>query len=336
MGCERGGHSCPPPPSFTAAGGRSNNVFLICGVLLRLCGCFQGAQGGLGPKLGPPPNPHVPWGLGLCKGGPGRLSLPDPSPLVSVPFSCQSIMQTEGRRGEEGVWVGEISLQGGSQPGLGPGLGPGLQGRQQAPSLSPPPCSAESWGPGAEQRGWGGLIGSPAPGGSRAPRPARGAAGLCSARLSPPLPSPSPRAGNVLFPPLPPRGQRAGRAGVLPSAPHLLPAQVRAGAGALRSRATEPPWPPLTHSHPPQAGRGASMGRRAGRGARTGTPWWPCPWHAGPGPGHEGGRFFASLGPQLGEPPSRLLWIESRVAPSSLHLPPSLSLPFHLPTPLCT
>lgn len=131
MGCERGGHSCPPPPSFTAAGGRSNNVFLICGVL-RLCGCFQGAQGGLGPKLGPPPNPHVPWGLGLCKGGPGRLSPPDPSPLVSVPFSCQSIMQTEGRQGEERRVSGweQAIWQGGSQPGLGPGLGPGLQGRQ--------------------------------------------------------------------------------------------------------------------------------------------------------------------------------------------------------------
>lgn len=220
----------------------------------------------MGPKLGPPPNPHVPWGLGLCKGGPGRLSLPDPSPLVSVPFSCQSIMQTEGRRGEEGVWVGEISLQGGSQPGLGPGLGPGLQGRQQAPSLSPPPCSAESWGPGAEQRGWGGLIGSPAPGGSRAPRPARGAAGLCSARLSsPPVPESPGRECLVPAAPSPGPEGRAGRRPTLCSPPPPRP-------GASRSRSPKEPSHRATvaapDSQPPTPGW---QGREHGKASRAGS-----------------------------------------------------------------
>lgn len=145
---------------------------------------FPGGSGRLGTKAWPAPQPPCPLGLGAVQGGP-RPPLPSrPFPLWFLfPFPASPLCKRRGVEEERRVSGWERgSLQGGSQPGLGPGLGLGLQGRQagRRPPCPPPPSSAESWGPGARQRGWGGLIGSPAPGGSRAPRPARGAARLCS------------------------------------------------------------------------------------------------------------------------------------------------------------
>lgn len=179
------GRPCPQLP----LGSRSNNVFLICGVPLRLCG-FLGHRG-LGPK--PPPAP-LPQGFGRVRGGKDCPSPPDPSFLVSVPFSQQRIMQKrwqrKGRWGEKG---GRLEAGSGEWGSTGPV-------RKEPPRS--PPCRAESWGPG-EGAGWP----------SRAAPP--------SARALPPRPP----AGNVLFPLLPPRARGQGGPG---GGSPLLPAQVRA------------------------------------------------------------------------------------------------------------
>lgn len=82
-----------------------------------------------------------------------------------------------------------------------------------------------------------------------------------------------PRAGNVLFPPLPPRGQRAGRAGWrLPCFPHLLPAQVRAGAATAAAPDSRCPRAGGAQG----VGPGEGLGSLAGSG-RAGATWRPSP-----------------------------------------------------------
>lgn len=134
---------------------------------------------------------------------------------------------------------------------------------------------------GSWRRGRGGLIGSPAPGGS-----GRGPAQLRELLLvllpSPPLLSRW--AGNVLFPPLPPRGQRAGRAGRWPTLFSSSPPRCK----------PEPPTllQPLTHAAPGLArcrvwdrvrGWGQPCGERASRRHLAAVPcagerpWRPLP-----------------------------------------------------------
>lgn len=93
---------------------------------------------------------------------------------------------------------------------------------------------------GSWRRGRGGLIGSPAPGGSGRAPPSQGSRCRFS---SPALPSRVPGQGmSCSRRSLPGARGQGGPGGVLPSSPpHLLPAQVRA---------PPPPLPPLTHAAP--------------------------------------------------------------------------------------
>lgn len=162
----------------------------------------------MGPK--PCPCSHASWGFWLCKG------VKDcPSFLVSVPFSKQRIMQKGWQR--KGRW----RKQGrGLKSRVGAKTGP----VRKEPSQSPPPCSsAESWGLGEEGRG--GLICSPAPGGSgRAP------------------PSPGSRCAE-----LPPPSASPGRECLVPAAPSPGP-EGRAGRAASPLFSLPPPRPGASRS----------------------------------------------------------------------------------------
>lgn len=139
------------------------------------------------------------------------------------------------------------------------------------------------------RRGRGGLIGSPAPGGSGT-GPAQLGEQLRSA-LRPWPPLPRPQAGNVLFPPLPPRGQRAGRAGWRPT---LFSSPPRC------EPEPPPPLPPLTHAAPGLARRRVWDGVRG--------------WGALGGRAPSGGRAL------LGRAPPAATWSE----PPRASQPPQL------------
>jgi hypothetical protein len=125
------------------------------------------------------------------------------------------------------------------------------------------------------RRGRGGLIGSPAPGGSR-----RSPAQLGERSLhSPPCPSPPASPGReCLVPAAPSPGPegRAGRAASYPFLPTSSPPRCEPGAAATAA---------APDSRRPRAGgrwvwdRVRGWGNLAGSG-RAGAIWWPCPARA--------------------------------------------------------
>lgn len=131
------------------------------------------------------------------------------------------------------------------------------------------------------RRGRGGLIGSPAcPWGQRE-GPAQLGVPLTLLLPGPPLPSRVPGQGMSCSRRslLGARGQ-GGLGGVLPSSPpHLLPAQVRAGAATTTA---------APDSRRPRAGAAQGVGQGEGLGVpraesgRAGAIWWPCPARAPP------------------------------------------------------
>lgn len=127
------------------------------------------------------------------------------------------------------------------------------------------------------RRGQGGLIGSPAPGGSgEGPRPARGAAPF----HSPPCPSLPAALGRECLVPAAPSPGPEGRAGRAASYPLLLPIS----SPPRCEPEPPPPLPPLTHAAPGLAQRRVWDRVRGWKSlvesGRAGAIWRPCPERA--------------------------------------------------------
>lgn len=121
---------------------------------------------------------------------------------------------------------------------------------------------------GSWRRGRGGLIGSPAPGGSGRAPPSQGSRCRFS---SPPLPSRVPGQGmSCSRRSLPGARGQGGPGGVLPSSPpHLLPAQVRAATTAAAAPDSRRPRAGAVLGVGPGEGLGGAW-RRTGRPAPSG------------------------------------------------------------------
>nr|XP_020768034.1 cuticlin-2-like [Odocoileus virginianus texanus] len=151
---------------------------------------------------------------------------------------------------------------------------------------------------GSWRRGRGGLIGSPAPGGSGRAPPSQGSRCRFS---SPALPSRVPGQGmSCSRRSLPGARGQGGPGGVLPSSPppHLLPAQVRAAATTAAAPDSRRPRAGAVQGVGPGEGLGGSLAENEPAGAI----WRLCPARASAPGGHCQGAVFSTSTAPAGEP----------------------------------
>lgn len=151
---------------------------------------------------------------------------------------------------------------------------------------------------GSWRRGRGGLIGSPAPGGSGRAPPSQGSRCRFS---SPALPSRVPGQGmSCSRRSLPGARGQGGPGGVLPSSPppHLLPAQVRAATTTAAAPDSRRPRAGAVLGVGPGEGLAGSLAENG----LAGAIWRLCPARASAPGGHCQGAAFSTSTTPAGEP----------------------------------